>query len=79
MDGNGRMARFAMNLFLASGGYPWTVVRVEDREEYMGALESASVDDDARPFARFLASCVARAAASVGGVLRQADDSASFE
>ena len=30
-DGNGRMARFLMNAMLASGGYPWTVVRVEDR------------------------------------------------
>jgi Fic family protein len=31
MDGNGHMARFLMNAMLASGGYPWTVVRVEDR------------------------------------------------
>jgi Fic family protein len=30
-DGNGRMARFLMNPMLASGGYPWTVVRMEDR------------------------------------------------
>jgi Fic family protein len=30
-DGKGRMARFMMNAMLASGGYPWTVVRVEDR------------------------------------------------
>ena len=27
MDGNGRIARFLMNAMLASGGYPWTVVR----------------------------------------------------
>jgi len=32
MDGNGRMARFLMNAMASrSGGYPWTVVRVEDR------------------------------------------------
>jgi Fic family protein len=30
-DGNGRMARFLMNAMLASGGYRWTVIRVEDR------------------------------------------------
>jgi len=55
-DGNGRMARFLMNAMLASGGYPWTVIRVEDRAAYMDALESASVDGDVRPFARFIAS-----------------------
>lgn len=66
MDGNGRMARFVMNLFLASGGFPWTVVRVENREEYMRALEAASVDDDAEPFARFIASCVERAGGGGG-------------
>jgi len=60
MDGNGRMARFAMNLMLASGGYPWTVIRVEDRDRYMRALESASVSDDIMPFAEFLSGCVAQ-------------------
>ena len=54
-DGNGRMARFLMNAMLASGGYRWTVIRVEDREKYLKALESASVDNDIRPFAAFLA------------------------
>lgn len=63
MDGNGRTARFAMNLLLAAGGYPWTVIRVEDRAAYMGALESASVDEDIQPFAEFIATCVQHAAA----------------
>jgi len=54
-DGNGRMGRFLMNALLASGGYPWTVVRVEDRDAYMKALESASVQMDIGPFASFLA------------------------
>jgi fido (protein-threonine AMPylation protein) len=54
-DGNGRMARFLMNAMLASGGYPWTVVPVEDRTRYLEALESASVDMDVQPFARFIA------------------------
>lgn len=54
-DGNGRMARFFMNTMLASGGYPWTVVRVEDRKAYLKALDSASIDMDVRPFAAFIA------------------------
>jgi Fic family protein len=40
-DGNGRMARFLMNVLLASDGYPWTVVRVEDRTAYMKTLGRA--------------------------------------
>lgn len=55
MDGNGRMARFLMNAMLASGGYPWTVVRVEDRAHYLRALDSASTDLDIKPLAAFLA------------------------
>lgn len=55
MDGNGRMGRFLMNLMIASGGYPWTVIPVADRNAYMAALEKASVDEDIRPFAEFLA------------------------
>lgn len=54
-DGNGRMARFVMNAMLASGGYPWTVIRVEDRDDYLAALESASTDQNIAPFARFVA------------------------
>jgi hypothetical protein len=54
-DGNGRMARFLMNAMLASGGYSWTVIRVEDRTVYLQALEIASIDGDIRPFAAFIA------------------------
>ena len=54
IDGNGRMGRFLMNTMMASGGYPWTIIPVEERTAYMAALESASVDQDIRPFARFL-------------------------
>jgi Fic family protein len=54
-DGNGRMARFLMNTMLASGGYPWTVVRVDDRTAYLEALDRASIHLDIGPFAAFLA------------------------
>jgi hypothetical protein len=53
-DGNGRIGRFIMNLMLASGGYPWTVVPVEKRSDYMHALEAASVKQNIKPFAEFL-------------------------
>jgi hypothetical protein len=54
MDGNGRMGRFLMNLMLASGGCPWTVVPVERRYDYLKALEAASVGQNIRPFSEFL-------------------------
>ena len=57
-DGNGRMGRFLMNVMLASGGYPWTIIPVEGRNDYMAALESASVDHNIKPFAVFLAGLV---------------------
>lgn len=55
IDGNGRMGRFLMNLMLASGGYPWIVVPLERRDDYMAALESASVEGNIAPFAELLA------------------------
>jgi Fic family protein len=54
-DGNGRMARFLMNVLLASGGYPWTIIRVDDRTEFLSALDHASIESDVRPFASFIA------------------------
>jgi hypothetical protein len=43
MDENGRIGPFLLNLIMASGGYPWTVVPVGERRTYMEGLESASV------------------------------------
>ena len=54
MDGNGRIGRFLMNAMLASGGYPWTVVRLARRELYISALEEASVRGRIKPFAEFI-------------------------
>ena len=53
-DGNGRMARFLMNVMLASGGYPWTVIRIRDRKSYLSALDRASTGMDIHPFATFI-------------------------
>jgi len=58
MDGNGRIARFLMNVMLASGGYPWTVIPVEQRDKYMDFLEQASVHQNIEPVTKFLAKLV---------------------
>jgi len=58
MDGNGRMGRFLMNVMMAAGGYPWTVIPLSARNIYMTALERASVGEDIAPFAEFLAGLV---------------------
>lgn len=54
MDGNGRMGRFLMNVMLAANGYPWTVIPLEKRDEYMAALENGSVKQDITPLATFI-------------------------
>lgn len=58
MDGNGRMGRFLMNAMFASGGYPWTIIRVEWRQAYMAALDAASSRGDIGPFAELLADAI---------------------
>jgi len=57
-EGNGRVARFVMNAMLASGGYPWTVIQVDDRETYLSGLERASNDQDISLFAQYVANRV---------------------
>jgi len=57
-DGNGRMGRFLMNLMLASGGYPWMVIPVQQRKEYMNALDVASADGNIEPFSKFIGELV---------------------
>ena len=59
MDGNGRTGRFLMNVMLAAADHPWLVIPVQARDEYMAALEAASVGGDIGPFSRFIASRLA--------------------
>ncbi len=54
VDGNGRIGRFLMNVMLASGGFPWTVIPLPRRNAYMAALEVASVGQNIGDFADFL-------------------------
>jgi hypothetical protein len=55
MDGNGRLGRFLMNLMLVSAGYVWTVIPVQQCDDYMKALEQASSFSNINPFAQFIA------------------------
>ncbi len=49
------MTTFMMNVQFASGNYPWVIIRVEDRDQYMKALESASYGNNIEPFAGYVA------------------------
>lgn len=60
IDGNGRMGRFLMNVMLAGGGYPWTIVPVERRDDYMAGLEEASARQNIVPFCQFLGELVTK-------------------
>lgn len=53
-DGNGRSGRFIMNCMMASGGFPWTIIPVNRRNNYLQALEAASGKHDAKPLASFI-------------------------
>ena len=48
------MARFMMNGQLVTADYPWLVIPVECRQEYMAALEQASVEGNIEGFVRFI-------------------------
>ena len=58
MDGNGRIGRFLMNSMMAAAGYPWTIIPLDTRNDYMSALESASTDQNIKPFTRFIANLI---------------------
>lgn len=49
-DGNGRLARLLMNLILMQSGFPPLVVRTDNKESYLLALEQADADDNLEPF-----------------------------
>ena len=53
-DGNGRIGRFIMNALLTAAGFPWTTIRVSQRQQYMASLEKGSIDNDIRSFFEFV-------------------------
>ena len=54
INGNGRTGRLLLNLELMKNGYPITVIRNEDRDEYYTALETAQVESNYNLLADFI-------------------------
>ncbi len=65
-DGNGRSARLMMNYALLRQGYPYAIIDVTRRGEYLAALDDAN-QGRLEPFARFVADSVERSIAKVIG------------
>lgn len=73
-DGNGRIARLLVNFILLRAGYPMIIVRSNDKDKYLSALNRCDVtvgltpSDGAhaelsqiRPFVEYMESCLERA------------------
>ena len=54
-DGNGRMARLLMNMILIKHGYTVSMIRQEDRGEYIRQLEYVDKTEDLAEFIAFVA------------------------
>ena len=54
IEGHGRTGRLLLNLELMKNGYPITVIRNEEREEYYTALETAQAKADYRLLTDFI-------------------------
>ncbi|MFK5976153.1 MAG: Fic family protein [Sulfurovum sp.] len=55
IDGNGRTARLLMNLILIQNGYPITIIKLQDRVEYIQAIEEYQESGDSHIFIDFIA------------------------
>jgi Fic family protein len=60
VDGNGRLGRLLMNLILMRGGYPPALIRKEDREEYIGAIEAIQLSGASGRYYRLIYEAVER-------------------
>jgi len=58
-EGNGRLARFILNLMLARCGWPWNIATIKSRKHCLDALEEASVRKNVKPFTKIINDLVA--------------------
>jgi Fic family protein len=58
IDGNGRIARFLMNICLLAEGYPITIIPPIMRVDYINSLEIAHIKRDSNPFINFISHVV---------------------
>ena len=54
-DGNGRMARLLMNMILIKHGYTVAVIPIQERNQYINALEQADRSEDLAEFITYIA------------------------
>lgn len=57
-DGNGRTGRLLMNLELMKNGYPITIIKNENRNDYYNALEKAQAEFDYELIIKFIKSSI---------------------
>lgn len=58
-DGNGRVSRLVMNIFIMQAGYPLAIILKNDRKRYYRVLASAD-EGDYEPLCEFIAQAVLR-------------------
>ena len=54
LDGNGRLARLLMNVQFVSGGYPWAIITIQNRERYMRALALCDLEKNIVPLTQLI-------------------------
>lgn len=59
-DGNGRTARLLSNLVLLGYGYPMMIIKTKERQEYMSAIEKATMTHDLTDFYTVIGHAVER-------------------
>ena len=73
-DGNGRIARLLVNFILLRAGYPMIIVRTDDKDSYLNALNRSDINvgmvpsdgakaelEDIQPFVDYINGCMERA------------------